>query len=133
MHRLLAACSYLSAAACASAGLVYLFSPTGSDNTSIGPPGIVVAAAGILGAAALAASGAWQRLSVDEDRALPLVTLATLAGGYTLANVIGISFTELAGWRTPMWVGAPIGVATFMIAVTALLLNELRRRRTKQA
>jgi len=64
-----------------------------------------VLAASLVGAIALAVAGKWQQGAPRGARGLQLATLTGLSGGYVLANVGGITLTEVGAWRAMYFVG----------------------------
>jgi hypothetical protein len=53
-----------------------------------------------------------------------LATLTALSGGYVLANVGGITLTDIGAWRTMYFVGLVVGAALFASAARALLRDQ---------
>jgi MFS family permease len=78
----------------------------------------------LVGAIALAVAGKWQQGAVEGARGLQLATLTALSGGYVLANVGGITLTEVGAWRAMYFVGLVVGAALFVSAARALLKDQ---------
>ena len=60
----------------------------------------------------------------EGARGLQLATLTALAGGYVLANVLGITLTENGVWRAMYFAGLVVGAALFVSAARALLEDQ---------
>jgi len=114
--------SFAAAAVCAVSGILY--EVMGPDVLSLGPPRGLVLAASLVGAIALAVAGKWQQGAPRGARGLQLATLTGLSGGYVLANVGGITLTEVGAWRAMYFVGLVVGAALFASAAHTLLKDQ---------
>ncbi|MGZ4144669.1 MAG: hypothetical protein ACXVPP_05880 [Actinomycetota bacterium] len=122
--------SSASATVCVLTGIVYTV-VAGSIFANPGPPRLLVLAASIIGGAGLVVTGRWQELNEPRARALPLLSLATLAGLYVLANVLGITFGQW--WWTLFVVGVLVGASLFFTAAIALLEDQRTNSSGRQA